>query len=706
MSVEDLFSQYRRRKWDDQSSSWIPQEQDPGGQIIDKYGFIEKNSIDVAQLRAGAVTAGKLSVGYSAQGNLIPDSGWEWYAAGDTSRWTLGTGWALSAGAVGATYQFGRQRLRCAAPSATTASATSDFITVSVKSVYSLAVLHALESWTAGSGQILIAQYNSSQVLQTTSTLATFSATHAYPEVSAYVIAGNSATLSAGTTADLTLDASIAYIKITYKANALSASNWYIVGQALTHGEVPLLAATQAAVGGGVSIDQGGIIIYDGKLIFKDSYGATALTGEGFGPAWEDLIALGFYNGTFRRGDATTDTPNHWTVTQGTFPFEWSAGRMRVTLTGSGGSSSSSVLKSILTPVSPGALYSAAVGCDWSGGGSQRPAVNLKFEWYDSAGVYIADSSSITYDYDGPYGLTGPEAFIVLDEASPYATVAYVKLVITVSNGAGGSGTDYVDIWFAALDRHPISLQNDQYQTYNLTVDSQLSAGWIVTPLLAVTNSGQTALELSSTGSNTGLTIGSDTNLYRSAANTLKTDDALEVAGVLTNAGHGIVREWDISRVANSAFTSATATTIVVGPITSQNVTDTFRITLSGVISFRSNSPADTLTLDFTDNAGTSLAAVTITPPVSTAITNKPFRLAIEWRLATRSATVGNARGILALSEGVTGNSDSAVTTHLKSFSTGNTIDSTAFDVKMNYSTANASNTMTVRMGTFEHIVG
>lgn len=47
-------------------------------------------------------------------------------------------------------------------------------------------------------------------------------------------------------------------------------------------------------------------------------------------------------------------------------------------------------------------------------------------------------------------------------------------------------------------------------------------------------NGGKTTLSLSDTTANVGLTIGADTNLYRSAADTLKTDDNLIVAATLT----------------------------------------------------------------------------------------------------------------------------------------------------------------------------
>ncbi len=53
---------------------------------------------------------------------------------------------------------------------------------------------------------------------------------------------------------------------------------------------------------------------------------------------------------------------------------------------------------------------------------------------------------------------------------------------------------------------------------------------------LAIAPSGKTALALTNTGANTGITLGGDTNLYRSAANNLKTDDALTIAAP-TSAG-------------------------------------------------------------------------------------------------------------------------------------------------------------------------
>lgn len=84
---------------------------------------------------------------------------------------------------------------------------------------------------------------------------------------------------------------------------------------------------------------------------------------------------------------------------------------------------------------------------------------------------------------------------------------------------------------------------------------------------------GKTTLALSSTSANTGLTLGGDTNLYRSAADTLKTDDALIVAGALTVSGStvtlpvGNVVTWggDTNLYRNAADVLKTDDSLVVG---------------------------------------------------------------------------------------------------------------------------------------------
>ena len=77
------------------------------------------------------------------------------------------------------------------------------------------------------------------------------------------------------------------------------------------------------------------------------------------------------------------------------------------------------------------------------------------------------------------------------------------------------------------------------------------------------------ALQLSGTGGTaaSGITFGTDTNLYRSAANTLKTDDALVVVGTLNVGAGATVQQWlsatatlDYASIAAGAYEDKTIT--------------------------------------------------------------------------------------------------------------------------------------------------
>ncbi|HEY8108440.1 MAG TPA: hypothetical protein VIF43_00265 [Patescibacteria group bacterium] len=76
----------------------------------------------------------------------------------------------------------------------------------------------------------------------------------------------------------------------------------------------------------------------------------------------------------------------------------------------------------------------------------------------------------------------------------------------------------------------------------------------------SITNAGgKTTLALTNTGTDTGLTIGGDSNLYRSAADTLKTDDSLTVAGTLSSPGSGANSERFGAGSTTSTFLRGTA---------------------------------------------------------------------------------------------------------------------------------------------------
>ncbi len=90
---------------------------------------------------------------------------------------------------------------------------------------------------------------------------------------------------------------------------------------------------------------------------------------------------------------------------------------------------------------------------------------------------------------------------------------------------------------------------------------------------------GKTTLALTSTGANTGLTVGGDTNLYRSAADSWKTDDAIEIAGGAgtktalqissTTVNTGLTIGGDATLYRSAASTLKTDGALVVGGLLS-----------------------------------------------------------------------------------------------------------------------------------------
>lgn len=109
-----------------------------------------------------------------------------------------------------------------------------------------------------------------------------------------------------------------------------------------------------------------------------------------------------------------------------------------------------------------------------------------------------------------------------------------IEALAEVNNISDADATDLTDGGATTLHKHDHGgmdgLGDDDHAQYK-----KLSgrAGEAETFL----GTGKTALAIPDTTTTTGLTIGTDTNLYRSAANTLKTDDALVVTGALTADG-------------------------------------------------------------------------------------------------------------------------------------------------------------------------
>lgn len=148
--------------------------------------------------------------------------------------------------------------------------------------------------------------------------------------------------------------------------------------------------------------------------------------------------------------------------------------------------------------------------------------------------------------------------------------------------GSSGGSRDEVTVGASGLNfgglTSPVSLYSGSASTLNVTGD--LSATGLISTTDKISSSnagGKTTLALTSTGSDTGLTIGGDNaNLYRSAANTLKTDGSLTVNGTITGAGetvnlvHGVTLQRTTNLTMNTS-TDASATAVVWSSIVDES---------------------------------------------------------------------------------------------------------------------------------------
>jgi len=138
------------------------------------------------------------------------------------------------------------------------------------------------------------------------------------------------------------------------------------------------------------------------------------------------------------------------------------------------------------------------------------------------------------------------------------------------------------------------------------------SSGWVSNLRFIVSgNYGKDTLNLSDTTTSVGMTIGGDSNLYRSAASTLKTDDNLIV-------------DLDLSVNGNTTLGDSNADTVTInaGPVNLPNATSAADALVLGVDANLYRSAADTLRTDdnlivdgnLTVNGGsTSINSTTIT---------------------------------------------------------------------------------------------
>jgi hypothetical protein len=173
--------------------------------------------------------------------------------------------------------------------------------------------------------------------------------------------------------------------------------------------------------------------------------------------------------------------------------------------------------------------------------------------------VTVTNSTTFTYTSAGTAGSGTVTSATV--KSGPGSGIIYLKPATTTAGRVQVEGKLVVSSLLTASGSVQV---ND-----NLVVDQDMTVGGSVQIDDASANKDQITITTTTAGA--GLTIGADTNLYRSAANTLKTDDSLVIGG----ANSLYVSRASVASAAQS-LTNNTSTTILLDTASTTPTTGTY----------------------------------------------------------------------------------------------------------------------------------
>jgi hypothetical protein len=248
----------------------------------------------------------------------------------------------------------------------------------------------------------------------------------------------------------------------------------------------------------------------------------------------------------------------------------------------------------------------------------------------------------------------------------------------------------------------PIMQSDTSYSTYFSNGTAPASASWVEIP-----NSSSTFGSNLKLATSAQLVIGADTNLYRSAANTLKTDDSFVIGGDLKLVNGGTTYRNKLSTsttVANTASeTVIAALTIPAGDAVAGAV---YRIKAWGVASV-TGTPTLTLRSRLGGVAGTALGS-SGARTASSGVSNRAWQVTVDLTCLTTGAS-GTWFASQVTYEAVTLSASPPFASPglILDGTSAVTVDSTVsedFVITATWGTASASNTLTCRGYTAERV--
>lgn len=251
-------------------------------------------------------------------------------------------------------------------------------------------------------------------------------------------------------------DGSVSYLRVEFLANGTPADT-----EVFAWDDVVLMELPDNVVGGGgdVLIDEDGITISNGKLVFQDEFGTSVLSGSGFAGPWDDFIRSGVYNNAFAASVAGTNifasgSPSvalpYWVGVQTGSPssgaitpvLDTSVGSKRhllMEITGTSGQASDEVMIEQLIPLTHnyatgGSVYVAAVYRPVTTNASMQ--MKMAAQCVEADGVTTVGSEYTELKTIGTTDLAAVQAYVPQE-----ATAAYVRMRISLLRSSAGTGT-------------------------------------------------------------------------------------------------------------------------------------------------------------------------------------------------------------------------------------------------------------------------
>ena len=285
------------------------------------------------------------------------------------------------------------------------------------------------------------------------------------------------------------IPATAVYVNVVLENDASGA-----VGDGILFDDVEFFSADDDvnAAGGNVLIDSTGITIRNGKLVFNDAYGSTAMDGNGFGRTWQRFIQSGLYNSDLY---AATTTPASiinnstnplpfwsWVQSSGThMSAKWvadatvgSGGRIDFDMTASGAAADAQYIEQIIPILaSKGTGVAYDLGCVYKNG-TKSDLISLGWQFL-KADKSTLTGSGVTLSSNG---LTDGSLGIISSKTGRVpADAAYVRIRI-IHERAGAATTDadtmtFYSVWIKAqtpvisipdgadATKDPVVLQNN-----------------------------------------------------------------------------------------------------------------------------------------------------------------------------------------------------------------------------------------------------